>query len=253
MKSIIVALAMFPSLSALAHPETKAFDLDSFNGDYESNRIECGARLEFSRNLLILDNSINKPGMECDKGPVLLFTCDQETGNLPQQGQRLSSAHSFAKWGFHYQHGLGRPREVFTVFTLSNPKDAPSLSFRSGETTMKPIVAALALLVPFSSLAHESKDHFDLSSYGGDYEASGSYCGNNLEFSDNLLLVTRFSGAVKCGNAGNIALFDCDPGSGECQSREYPDIKIILLENGDFIIDNPYYENNRYVQFSKLK
>ena len=117
---------------------------------------------------------------------------------------------------------------------------------------MKPIVTALALLASFSSLAHESEDHLDLKSYSGNYEPSGYYCGLNLEFSDNLLITTAFSGAVECGVVGQITLYDCDPGSGECQHRAYPDIKIILLANGGFIIDNPYYEE-RYAQFSKLK
>ena len=117
---------------------------------------------------------------------------------------------------------------------------------------MKSIVTVLALLVSFSSLAHESEYHFDLNSYSGNYEASGYYCGLNLEFSDNLLVMTTFSGAVKCGVVGKMTLYDCDLGSGECQHRAYPDIKIIFLENGDFIVDNPYYEE-RYVQFSRLK
>ena len=120
---------------------------------------------------------------------------------------------------------------------------------------MKSAIISLGLMVSLPSLAHQDGSHFDLESYAGDYIVEGTPgCGLSLEFSGDLLVLTSI---FRCNDAGDVMLLNCDQGTGECHYLKNKFFKVILLQNGDFLLDRgPNFsdeprERPQYEQFIK--
>ena len=115
---------------------------------------------------------------------------------------------------------------------------------------------AAGLAAPLLSLAHSKPPTFNLESYNGDYVSlsdKGTYCGVNFLFSGNLLIATWIDTSDgECTDSGKKYLFDCDRKIGICHRREHEEIQIILLQSGNYVLENPsrekYYYYRRFGQ-----